>query len=125
MYKKTSKRTFFIISGGVVRFDGIRYPIYRDLQGIFGISAPSFSTAAPNFRDFYKIPHKNNREFDFTKQGFYQHTSGNNHTPPPPRYRLGFIWLLLEKLCVFIYSFEYKYKNLLPILTTDCIYSHE
>lgn len=38
------------------------------------------------FRNFYKIPHKNNREFDFTKQGFYQHTSGNNHTPPPPRY---------------------------------------
>ena len=77
------------------------------------------------FRNFYKIPHKNNREFDFTKQGFCPPISGNNPTPPPPRYRLSFIWLLLEKLCDFIYSFEYKYKNLLPILTTDCIYSHE
>ena len=72
----------------------LRQTPYNKIQGltrIFEISAPRFSPTAPDFRDFYKNTHKNNRELKFIEQGFHPPISGTNPAPPPPKYMSPFI----------------------------------
>ena len=81
-----------IFSKHIIFLAGVEYLLVLDmtntgyLQGIFIFLRPLFSPAAPNFRDFHKIPSRNNREFSYTKQGFFLTISGNKFTTFIPLY---------------------------------------
>lgn len=51
-------------TGGVVTFDGVGYPIYRDLQGIFDINPTVFMR---NARDTNQKSHKITGNYGYKK----------------------------------------------------------